>query len=367
MDRILLVRMSALGDIVHALPVLAALRRAWPAARVDWIVDEAYAPILSLAEGLHRRVIVRASASAKASTAAKASVDGTADKQAVPAKDTVSFGGGMGYVSAVRYLRSQRYDAALDLQGLLKSAVWARVSGAARVIGFDRAHLREPLAAAFYSETVVPLEAPHVIQKNLSILAALNLPQGAVELPLHPVAGAAATAAITAAGGPGHYAVLNPGAAWPNKRWPAERFGALAAQLRARTGLPSLVTWGPGERALAEQVVGASDGAAAPAPPTAIADLAVIMRDAALVVSGDTGPLHIAAAMGTPLVGLYGPTWPERNGPWNPADQVISRAGGCVCHHKRQCQRGAPCINEIAVSEVLAAAERRLSPPGRPS
>jgi len=357
MNRILIVRMSALGDLVHALPVLAALRRAWPAARVDWIVDEAYAPILSLAEGLHRRVIVRASASAKA----------TADKQAVPAKDTVSFGGGMGYVSAVRYLRSQRYDAALDLQGLLKSAVWARLSGAARVIGFDRAHLREPMAAAFYSETVVPLEAPHVIQKNLSILTALNLPQGAVELPLHPVAGAAATAAITAAGGSGHYVVLNPGAAWPNKRWPAERFGALAAQLRARTGLPSLVTWGPGERALAEQVAGASDGAAAPAPATAIADLAVIMRDAALVVSGDTGPLHIAAAMGTPLVGLYGPTWPERNGPWNPDDQVISRAGGCVCHHKRQCQRGAPCINEIAVSEVLAAAERRLSPPGRPS
>ncbi|MSO35732.1 MAG: lipopolysaccharide heptosyltransferase I [Acidobacteria bacterium] len=344
MNRILIVRMSALGDIVHALPVLAALRRAWPAARVDWIVDEAYAPILSLAEGLHKRVVVRAETSYQTG-------------------DAISFGGATGYLGAVRHLRAQRYDVALDLQGLLKSAVWARLSGAARVIGFDRAHLREPLAAAFYSETVVPLEAPHVIQKNLSILTALNLPPGAVELPLHPVAGAAAIAAITAAGGSGHYMVLNPGAAWPNKRWPAERFGALAAQLRARTGRPSLVTWGPGERALAEQVAGASDGAAAPAPPTAIADLAVIVRDAALVVSGDTGPLHIAAAMGTPLVGLYGPTWPERNGPWNPDDQVISRAGGCVCHHKRQCQRGAPCINEIAVSEVLAAVERRLSHP----
>ena len=361
MPRILIVRMSALGDIVHALPVLAALRRAWPAARVDWIVDEAYAPILSLAEGLHGRVIVRAS------TAVKTSVDGTVDNQGLPPQNTVSFAGATGYLGAIRHLRAQRYDLALDLQGLLKSAVWARLSGAARVIGFDRAHLREPMAAAFYSETVVPLEAPHVIQKNLSILTALNLAQGPVELPLHPVAGAAATAAITAAGGPGRYAVLNPGAAWPNKRWPAEQFGALAAQLRARTGLPSLVTWGPGEQALAEQVVRASDGAAAPAPPTAIADLAVIMRDAALVVSGDTGPLHIAAAMGTPLVGLYGPTWPERNGPWHPDDQVISRASGCVCHHKRRCQRGAPCIYEIAVSDVLAAAERRLSMPGRPS
>ena len=341
MPRILIVRMSALGDIVHALPVLAALRRAWPAARVDWIVDEAYASVLTLAEGLHQRVVVRA-------------------KESGVAPGAVTFGGALGYGGAIRHLRAQRYDAALDLQGLLKSALWARLSGAARVIGFDRAHLREPLAAAFYSETVVPLDAPHVIDKNLSILKALNVPQGTVELPLHPTAGAAATAAIAAIGGPRRYVVLNPGAAWPNKRWPAERFGALAAQLRVRTGLQTLVTWGPDERALADQVVAASAGAAAPAPPTAIADLAVIMRDAALVVSGDTGPLHIAAAMGAPLVGLYGPTWPERNGPWNPDDQVISRAGGCVCHHKRRCLRGAPCINEIAVPEVLAAAERRL-------
>ena len=357
MKRILIVRMSALGDIVHALPVLVALRRAWPDAQVDWIVDDAYASILSLAEGLHRRVIVRASTSAKA----------TVDKTASRPQESVSFGGGMAYLDAVRFLRAQQYDVALDLQGLIKSAVWAKLSGAKRVIGFDRAHLREPMAASFYSETVVPFDAPHVIQKNLSILSALGLPPGAVELPLHPAAAAATTAAIAAAGGATKYAVLNPGAAWPNKRWPAERFGALAAQLRARTGLRTLVTWGPNERDLAERVVAASDGAATPAPPTAIADLAVIMRDAALVVSGDTGPLHIAAAMGTPLVGLYGPTWPERNGPWDVNDQVISRAGGCVCHHKRQCLRGAPCINEIEVADVLTAAERRLAIAGRAS
>lgn len=352
MHRILIVRMSALGDIVHALPVLAALRRAWPAVKVDWIVDEAYASILSLAEGLHRRVIVRASQ--------PGNPEGLPPQSPGEPAHTVAFVGGAGYFHAVRFLRAQKYDAALDLQGLLKSAVWARVSGARRVIGFDRAHLREPMAASFYTETVMPLEARHVIQKNLSILQALGVPPAAVELPLHPAAAPATTAAIAAAGGARKYAVLNPGAAWPNKRWPAERFGALAAQLRARTGLHSLVTWGPNERDLAQRVIDASAGAAIAAPPTEIADLAVIMRDAALVVSGDTGPLHIAAAMGTPLVGLYGPTWPERNGPWDPQDEVISRAGGCVCHHKRQCLRGAPCINEIAVADVLAAAERRL-------
>ena len=103
------------------------------------------------------------------------------------------------------------------------------------------------------------------------------------------------------------------------------------------------------------------NGAAQPAPPTSIADLAVLLRDAALVIAGDTGPLHIAAAMGAPLVGLYGPTWPERNGPWHPDEVVISRAGECVCHHKRRCLRGAPCIDDITIGEVIEAAERRLA------
>jgi ADP-heptose:LPS heptosyltransferase len=159
--------------------------------------------------------------------------------------------------------------------------------------------------------------------------------------------------------------VLNPGAAWPNKRWPAERFGALAATLRDRVGLNSMITWGPSERDLATAVAAASSGAATPAPPTTVGELAALMRDAALVVSGDTGPLHIAAAMRAPLLGLYGPTWPERNGPWEPPDEVISRADSCVCHHKRRCLRGAPCINEIALDEVVTAAERRLRA-GRP-
>ena len=362
MNRILIVRMSALGDIVHALPVLAAVRRAWPDAQVDWIVDEAYASILSLAEGLHRRVIVRAKTSGNPKKGLP-----PPESKGLPPPETVTFGGGMGYLNAVRFLRAQNYDAALDLQGLIKSAVWAKLSGAKRVIGFDRAHLREPMAASFYSETVVPFDAPHVIQKNLSILTAFDLAPGPLELPLHPEAAMATTTALAAVGGARQYVVINPGAAWPNKRWPADRFGALAAKLHAHTRLRSLVTWGPNEKALAEAVVSASGGAAGLAPPTAIADLAVIMRDAALVVSGDTGPLHIAAAMGTPLVGLYGPTWPERNGPWHPDDEVISRAGGCVCHHKRQCLRGAPCINEIAVTDVLAAAERRLSAARRTS
>lgn len=342
MNRILIVRLSALGDIVHAIPVLSAITRQWPAARVDWLVEHAYAPILSLVRGLHRRVVVRGPVSAETA-------------------DTISFGGLAAYASAVSHLRAERYDAALDLQGLIKSATWARVSGAQRVIGFDPAQLREPLAGRLYSETVLPPEGVHVIHKNLSLLQAIGVSDGRVELPLAPAASRTTMDAIAAIGGAGRYVVLNPGAAWPNKRWPAERFGALAAALLDRQGLRSFVTWGPAERDLADAVCRASNGAAQPAPPTSIADLAVMMRDAALVVSGDTGPLHIAAAMAAPLVGLYGPTWPERNGPWHPDDVVISRAGECVCHHKRRCLRGSPCIDDIAIGAVIDAAERRLA------
>jgi len=339
--KILLVRLSALGDIVHALPVLSALRRALPHASIDWLVEENYAAILSIASGLRRRIIVRATRSFQSD-------------------DALSFGGAVGYVQAVAHLRAEHYDAAIDLQGLIKSAMWARLSGAARVIGFDAAHLREPQAAALYTETVTPLDASHVIRKNLSMLQALNTASTAIEMPLTPNASVETLAAIDAAGGPRGFVVINPGAAWPNKRWPPDRFGALAAALQQRTGLRSLVTWGPSERDLADSVVTASSGAAMLAPPTSVEDLAGLMRDAALVVSGDTGPLHIGAAMGAPLVGLYGPTWPERNGPWDPQDVVISRANVCVCHHKRQCLRGSPCINEITLDEVVAASETRL-------
>jgi heptosyltransferase-1 len=341
MDRILIVRLSALGDIVHALPVLRRLRQTYPEAGIDWLVEENYAATLSLASGLSRRIIVRA-------------------KSEIAGADAVSFAAGMGYMRAASFLRAQRYDVALDLQGLLKSAVWARASGARRVIGFDREHLREPLAAAFYGDTVVPDVSGHVIQKNLSMLRALQIEPGPVELEVEPHASHEMIKAIQVAGGSNGYIVINPGAAWPNKCWPPDRFAQLARLLRDRTGLHSLVTWGPKERALADAVAHGSAGAAAPAPPTSISDLASLMRSAALVISGDTGPLHIGAAVGAPIVGLFGPTRPERNGPWEPRDEVISRAETCVCHHKRHCLRGAPCINEITLEEVAAAAERRL-------
>ena len=345
-SRILIVRLSALGDIVHAVPVLAALRRHDPSVEVDWLVEEAYAPILGLVDGLHQQVVVRAS------------------ERAGPPAEGVGgprfLHGPSGYVRAVAFLRRQRYDVALDLQGLIKSAVWARASGARRVVGFAREHLREPPAAWLYHERVTPPHPAHVIHKNLALAAHLGAAVAPVSLPLGSKPSPALATAMQGLLDGARYAVLNPGAGWPNKRWPAERFAAMARELHRWHGLLSLVTWGPAERALADEIVASSDGAARLSPPTSVGELAAVMAGAALVVAGDTGPLHIAAAVGAPVVGLYGPTWPERNGPWDPADEVISRADRCQCHHKRQCLTGAPCIETIGLDEVLDAAERRL-------
>jgi heptosyltransferase-1 len=347
--RLLIVRTGALGDIVHALPVLAALRATYPTAVIDWLVDARYAAVLELVEGLTHRLVVRAAESRESAGERR-------------------FAGTAGLAGAVRHLRAQRYDVAFDLQGLIKSAALARLSGARRVVGYIKEQLREPAAAWWYKERIAAPERGHVIVKNLAALDALGIETRAVTFPWAPFRSqvaetVAANPVVQAAGG---YVLINPGAAWPNKRWSADRFGALAARLASAHGLPSIVLWGPGEHDLAAAVAQASRDCARPSPRTALADVLALAAGARLVVSGDTGPLHLAASVGAPLVGLFGPTRPERNGPWLPVDGVVSRAATCVCFHKRECTRGRPCIEEVTVDEVLEACARRLSV-GRPA
>jgi lipopolysaccharide heptosyltransferase I len=331
----LLVRLGALGDIVHAVPVAAALRAAHPDARIDWLVDLRHQHLLDFVPALTTRVAV----------------------------DTRRVAGPAGLAHVVSALRRARYDAALDLQGLLKSAVLARLSGASRVIGFARPHLREPAAAFFYSETVDPAAARHVVARGLALAAGLGIdPAAAPAFPI-VVPGSAAPARARDALGLGTsepFVALNPGAAWVNKRWPADRFGALAEALQQATGLRSVVLWGPGEEALAKAVCDASASAAVPAPPTTLDDLLALVASARLLVAGDTGPLHLAAAAGTPVVGLYGPTDPARNGPWSPDDVTVSRSALCECSHQRRCQASRWCLLDIGVQEVVQAALHRL-------
>ncbi len=197
-----------------------------------------------------------------------------------------------------------------------------------------------------------------MIRKNLRLLTAVGLEDERIEFPLSAVHSDAALAVREhAAGGP--IALLNPGAAWPNKRWTPERFGEVAAFLREVRGYVPFVLWGPGEEAVASAVVDASAGSARLAPPTRLADLVELCRAASLMVSGDTGPLHIAAAVGTPIVSLFGPTDPERNGPWSATDVNISRFHSCSCHYERRCHRSDWCLASITAAEVTAAIQVR--------
>ncbi len=325
---VLIVRLGALGDVVHTIPAAAALRAALPDARIDWLVEGKHRAILELVTVIDRIIPV----------------------------DTRSL---KGWLDAVRRVRSTRYDIALDFQGLMKSAVFARASGAPRVAGFSIWHLREKGARPFYSETDAAADEPHVIRKNLHLLRVLGIDATVVDFPLARVPSPALDAVRRAAGD--RFALINPGAAWPNKRWAASRFGEIAAFLREVRGLPSIVLWGPAEQALAQAVVDASLGAARLAPATEVADLVELSRAAALIVSGDTGPLHIAAAVGTPAVGIYGPTDPGRNGPWDPRDVMVSRFEACSCHYERRCRIDDWCLNRTTVAEVSAAIQQRLA------
>jgi len=341
----LLVRLGALGDIVHAIPVAAALRRAFPSARIDWLVSAKHREILDLVPVISRRIVADDWRSSSVAERAES----------------------LHLLAAIRALRANSYEVAIDLQGLIKSALIARATGARRIVGFSKKYVREPFASALYTDVHDPggegmyarSETRHVVEINLGILQAIGLTAAPPEFPIDHVASDVASKMLDETGG--HYALLNPGAAWPNKRWPPARLAALASALRERHGLKSVVLWGPGEQELGEAVVAGAGGAAVLSPETSIADVVALARGARLMVSGDTGPTHIGAAVGTPIVGLYGPTRPERNGPWLPEDVTLSRADVCECHHLRRCRRERMCLLDIEVDEVLNAVERRLA------
>lgn len=327
---LLVVRLGSLGDLVHTLPAVAALRRAFPAADIDWLVDAPHRDFLSLVPVVSSLVVLKER-------------------------------GARGWLAARRELRSKQYHLAIDFQGLVKSAALAWMSGAHRIVGFDRSSLREPLASLFYSEQVPVDPAAHVVHKNLQLAAAMGGTAGTVlDFPLISVTSDNVATFLGVA--PADYALVNPGAAWPNKRWPPDRFGEIARLLRDRHGLAPVVLWGPGEEALAHAVVAASDGAASAAPATGLHDLIALARGARLMVSGDTGPLHIASAVGIPAVALFGPTDPARNGPWDAADVSISKYSTCSCHYERRCSRDNAqwCLREVQVADVAAAIDERL-------
>jgi ADP-heptose:LPS heptosyltransferase len=336
--RALVVRLSSIGDVVHALPAASALRaHGW---EVGWVVEPAARPILEGHPLLAHLTPIPPARRFRLGPARAAAAD----------------------------LRAQGYDVALDFQGLWKSALWSRLSGAPRVIGWARRWRREPLSAVLVPERAeLPSAATHVIDENLALLRPLGIDAlGGREfgLPRPAREAEAVDRGLAQAGVPAdELVVLNPGGGWPEKLWPAESFGALARALRDRRLRP-LVSWGPGEDGLADRVVAASGGAALRSFPTTLAGFVELARRARLVVAADTGPLHLACAVGTPVVGLFGPTDPARNGPFAAADPVL-RAPAIGVRRDRFRVPSAG-MAEIAVGDVLAAALRRLGLVGGP-
>jgi lipopolysaccharide heptosyltransferase I len=262
----------------------------------------------------------------------------------------------------LRRLRASAFDIALDFQGLLKSASIARLSGARRVFGFSRDSLREPASRIFLSKTIPIPPKTHVIRKNLTLASgALGIPtpQSADDFSF-PVTTSPEHKAEAASFANGNFAILNPGGGWPTKLWSVDRFGRLADELWSHYGLRSLITYGPGERDLAERVIEGTRSGQATAVNLSLKGFYELARRADVYVGGDTGPTHIAVAAGTPIVGLFGPTEWWRNGSPRKEDICVERLDiDCRTDcHRRACSNWI-CM-DIEVDRVLQAVNERV-------
>ena len=295
---ILVLRLSAFGDILHTLPAVASIRSSFPSTRLGWVVERPFAELVELVAPVDKVFV--------AST-----------------KRWRKSGSRSGALREISQLRRElrafsRGEAAIDFQGLVKSAILGSISGAAVRFGFDSRAVREKPSLLFTNRKVSVDRSAHVVDWNLDLAKAAGAaapspvldfsrfeadPEGRL-LPLTELP----------------FAVINPGAGQPSKRWSPARFAEVARSTR-QFGLNPFVVWGPGEKEIAETI--AREGSALLAPKTSLRELAFILKRARVVIAGDTGPLHLAAALGTPVVGLFGPTNPRRNGPYGQIDHCV--------------------------------------------
>jgi heptosyltransferase-1 len=345
-ERLLVVRLGAMGDIIHALPAVAALREAFPDITIGWLVEERWAELLCT---------LRYPRSGKRS-AERPLVDRvhTVNTKAWR-RSLFAFKTWSQVAVAVSELRGIKYEVAVDFQGAVRSALLARWSGAGVVYGDVQP--RENAASMWYTRKVAT-SGSHVVQQALSLAQAVTQrstsgPAPEVEFPHDPDAENKISALI---GDARDFAILNPGAGWGAKQWPAERYGAVAREL-SQDGVRSLINFGPGEEELAVEVETASAGAAQKIS-CSISELIALTRRARLFVGGDTGPMHLAAALKIPVVAIFGPTNPARNGPFGTTATVLRSASSSTSHARlREPEKG---LLEISSEEVVAAARKLL-------
>ena len=356
--RILVVRLGAMGDILHALPAVAALRRIHPLWRIDWLVEPRWRPLLVAPDSHEPRVDGEVSAQR---TVSRPVVDGVLEA------DTRLWrrqGLSRATAAAIRQLRGElranEYDAVLEMQGAIRSAVFARFTGCRRILGDARP--REAPARWLYTEPV-NAQSEHVIDRGYELVSAIAADFLEIGVPPLPIDRAAETWCDERYKqwkmDQSPWALIHPGAGWGAKRWPAERFREVATWLTAQ-GIRVLVNAGPGEDSLAESV--AQGNESAHVVRSSVAEMVALTRRAAVVIGGDTGPLHLACALGRAVVGIYGPTDPARNGPYrfpDGAECVVLRTPEIRRDHRRLPEPEAGLL-KIDVREVCEAAGRLL-------
>jgi len=341
---LLVVRLGAMGDVIHTAAAVSAVRNAFPDIRIGWTVEQRWAELLCAKDaGLSgprdafRPVVdfvhvvnTKAWRKSLLSTATRGQI-----------------------AAALAEVRDQHYDFAIDFQGAIKSAVVARLSGAKQIIGM--AHPREWPARMLYTQ-LVETKGSHVIDHYHSLAEATLekfLPACSAILPADQRSGRNVRD-LPPSGE--RFAVINPGAGWAAKQWPADRYGAVAKAL-AGCGFIPLVNFGPGEEALASAAERASGGAARPISCT-LGELIALLRRSRLFIGGDTGPLHLAAALQVPVVAIFGPTDPARNGPYGTRSIVLRNDESCTSlSHTSEPDPG---LLNITADEVITAARRLL-------
>jgi heptosyltransferase-1 len=325
--RFLIVRLGSLGDILHTFPAVAAIRETFPAAEIVWLTHPRWKSLVESGELASE----------------------------VWAVESRSFSSLCETISRVR---RQKWESAIDYQGLWKSAALPFLGGVARRIGFSSETIREYGVPLLYTDRV-RAASQHIADQNgeLSLCAGARKPVAGVSLRVAPEDEAAVRDYLLRLE-IDRYIVLSPGGGWRSKCWPAERFGALCQKIRTHLGLRCILNYGPGEQELVAAVLAAS-GAAAPVPYNeTLGQLMALLHNAVCIVGGDTGPLHLAVALGTSAVALFGPTDPARNGPYGPGSAVL-RSPKAVTTYKRG-DEPDPSMLELKVDDVLAALLGRM-------
>lgn len=339
--RILILRVGAMGDVLHALPAVAALRNARPDWRIDWVVDPRWTPLLADMDGQGPIVSRLHIADTKLWTSAPTS------------KATL-----LSIRELGKSLRKEHYDLVVDMQGTLRSAVIGRMAKGAEFVGYSDP--REALALRFYRQRY-ERKGAHVVNQGAALLSdacGIPLAPGSVELPRDPEAEAWAKSVT----GSREVCILAPSAGWAAKQWPARCFADLAKELDA-IGMDVIVNAISNDDPLATQVVEESGGAARALAP-GIPGLIALSRRATLFVGGDSGPTHLAAALEIPTVALFGPTDPQRNGPWGPGQHRVLRHATSVTSYRHVNEPDLG-LARIAVQAVLGAAGDALSAANR--